>query len=131
MGIVIDGGDEPDVTLQSPGEALFYGLCWLHQIPAERTRLDRDSVECGDVMYCPGFHVAVPKMLDVRVEIADGDHRAEAVLRPCRAAYRQVTGRHLIVLYREDLDRLRDAGKAAQFVARLKGLNYPGRRHGV
>jgi hypothetical protein len=121
MGIIIAGEDDPDVILQSPGEALFWGLCWLHQIPVERTRLDRDSVEAGDVWYCPGFHVAVPGVLDLWIEVADGD--GEGVLRPARAAYREKLGRRLVVLYREDLDRLRDAGRAAQFASRLRLLD--------
>jgi hypothetical protein len=121
MGIVIDRDDEPDITLQSPGEALFWGLCWLHEIPVERARLDRDSVQSGDVWYCPGFHVVVPKFLNLWVEIADGD--GEGVLRPAREAYRKVVGRRLVVLYREDLDNLRDASRQSQFIARLRLLD--------
>lgn len=118
MRINVTGDDDEEITLQSPGEALFWGLCWLHQIPVERTRLDRDSVESGDVWYCPGFHVVVPNFLDVWVEVADGD--GESVLRPAREAYRERLGRRLTVLYREDLDRLRDATRPAAFVARLR-----------
>ena len=120
MGIIIADDDDKEIFLQSPGEALFYGLCWFHQIPVERTRLDRDSVESGSVWYCPSFRVVVPKLLDLWVEIADGD--AEGVLRPCRAAYREQRGR-LAVIYREGLIGLREANRRAQFVARLKLLD--------
>jgi hypothetical protein len=120
MRINVTEDDDKEITLQLPGEALLYGLCWFHEIPVERTRLDRDSVEAGNVWYCPSFHVVVPKFLDVWVEVADGE--CEDVLRPCREEYRNRLGRRLVILYREELDALRDARRPAQFIARLRLL---------
>lgn len=111
--------NQDEITLESPEEALFWSLCRFHGITVQRARLDGDSVFNGDVLYCPGFRVFVPKILDLWVEAADGD--GEAMLRPLRTAWRAEYGtRRLVVLYREELDRLRDAGRPAQFVARLR-----------
>lgn len=111
-----------DFTLDTdPMAALFWFLCWLHEIPAERTRLDRDSAGGSALMYCPDFRVAVPKMLDVYVELSDGQD--EGTLRPLRDAWRTAVQRTLVVVYREQLYDLREASRPAQFVARLRMID--------
>lgn len=107
------------VALDSPMEALFYGLCCFHEIPVERVVLSAAGELGGPLWHWPGFRVAVPKIIDSYVEISDGSN--DAALRPCRTAWRQ-SGHHLVVLYREELDSLREASRPAQFVARLKLL---------
>jgi hypothetical protein len=105
------------IELNSPEEALFYGLCRFHEIPVERVMLSAE-VEEGRLWYWPAFRVAVPKILDLHAEVADP--QTDSALRPCRAAWRARSAGILAVLYREELDTLREASRPAQFAARLK-----------
>lgn len=110
----------PDIELGSPMEALFYGLCCFHEIPVRR--VDQvHGVAVDGSWYSPGFRVVVPKILDVCVEIADGKN--EAALRPARAAWRSLSRYRLVVLYREELDTLREAARPDQFAARLRMID--------
>jgi hypothetical protein len=110
----------PDIELGSPMEALFYGLCCFHEIPVERIMLTAVTESGGTPWYWPGFRVAVPEVLDLHVEVSDAQN--ETWMRPCRAAFRQA-GQHLVVLYREELDTLREAARPSQFAARLKMID--------
>jgi hypothetical protein len=109
----------PDIALDSPMEALFYGLCCFHEISVRQVDPVHGVAVDGN-WYWPRFHVAAPQVLDVCVEVASGED--EAVLRPMRAAWRNFSARRLVVLYREELDSLRDAARPAQFAARLRLL---------
>lgn len=112
---------EEDLGLTSPGEALFYGLCWFHGVPVNALRPGSAGVEAEGVTYCPSFWVAAPEaQLGLAVEVSDGGD--EAVMRPLRAAWRGKFRKALAVLYREDLDVLRDAYHPAQFTARLRRI---------
>lgn len=106
----------PDGNQLSWMDSLFYGLCGFHEIPAEQIMLSATAEGGGD-WYWPGFRVVCPGVLDVYAETSDGSD--DAVLRPLRAGWRR-PGRLLAVLYREDLDALRDSRRPAQFAARLK-----------
>jgi hypothetical protein len=112
-----------DIELNSPEEALFYGLCCFHEIPVERVMLSAETGEEDRLWHWPAFRVAVPKILDLHVEVAD--LQTDSVLRPSRAAWRARGAGQLVVLYREELDALREASRPAQFAARLK-LIYNG-----
>jgi hypothetical protein len=57
----------------------------------------------------------------VCAEVATGDD--EAALRPVRDAWRTFSRRPLVVLYREELDTLREASRPSQFVARLRTIS--------
>lgn len=111
---------EDDIELESPEEALFYGLCCFHEVPVERASrsLAIAVAEHPGTWWQPGFRVAVPRLLDTWVEVADGQR--ESQFRLPRNVWRKSLGHPLAVLYREDLDFLRDADRPAQFVARLK-----------
>lgn len=103
------------VELDSPEEALFYGLCCFHEIHVKRP----DPARAAIGGYCPGFYVNVSKSTSYWVEVADGERDAE--LRPLRAAWRErVHLFPLAVLYREELNALRGAAGPAQFAARLR-----------
>jgi hypothetical protein len=107
------------IELDSPQEALFYGLCCFHEIPVIRNTPALGGVVDGQGgWYAPGFYVAVEKMLELFVEVADGTE--DVVRRNARERWRKLGMRRLAVLYRDDLDQLRDAGRPAQFVARLR-----------
>jgi hypothetical protein len=112
----------PDCPLHTPMEHLFYGLCCFHEIPVERVMLGATAQTDGPLHYWPAFRVAVPKMLEVNAEIADKD--TDAALRPYRKAWRaRAGGRGLVVLYRDELDTLREAARPAQFTARLRMID--------
>lgn len=108
---------QDDVELDSPWEALFWGLCRFHEVPVIRNT-DAGIEDSHGGWYQPGFHVAVPNIVDVWVEVADGCE--DAARRHGRNCWRTFGTRRLVVLYRDDLDALRDAGRPAQFAARLR-----------
>jgi hypothetical protein len=107
----VPGGDLPSWM-----DSLFWGLCCFHAIPAEQVMLKAPD-EDGAAWHWPAFRVACPGVLDMYAETSDGSN--DAALRPLREEWRR-PGRLLAVLYREDLDVLRDSSRPAQFAARLK-----------
>lgn len=110
---------EEDVTLDSLWEALFWGLCRFHEAPVERSDEYAIGTSPGG-WYHPGFRVCAPRIVDVWVEVADG--REDAARRHGRDCWRQANTAPLVVLYREDLDALREARYLAQFLARLRQI---------
>jgi hypothetical protein len=93
--IVVDDA----IVLDSPYEALFWGLLRLWKIPVERA--DRElAIAHGDGWYCPDFYLPG---LDVWVEVKgyeDDDDRA-------RCAAWRAAGRRLAILSRVELHLLR------------------------
>jgi hypothetical protein len=107
------------VALDSPMEALFYGLCCFHEIPVERVMLSAAGEPGGPLWwYWPGFRIAVPgSKAALWVEISDGQN--DSALRPCRAAWRQ-SGHRLAVLYREELHVLMTRANSHVVMEQLK-----------
>jgi len=91
---------QDDIELNSPGEALFYGLCRLHEIPVERVMLSAVAEPGGSLFYWPGFCVARAS-LNMYAEVSDG--QSEAAMRPLRDGWRASTPHRLAVLYQEEL----------------------------
>jgi hypothetical protein len=128
-----------DVMLNSPGEALFWGLCHFHEAPVERSDQFAICTSPGGPWYHPGFRVCAPRIVDVWVEVADGQE--DAARHHGRDCWRQGSTLPLVVLYREDLDALREARYLAQFLARLRQTQgqrrlppsaaFPVMRHGL
>jgi hypothetical protein len=111
---------EEDVELRSLGEALFWALCRFHEAPVERSDGYAIGTSPGGPWYHPGFRVHAPRIVDVWVEVADGcEDEARHHGREC---WRQANTSPLVVLYREDLDALREARYLAQFLARLRHI---------
>jgi hypothetical protein len=91
---------EDAMVLDSPYEALFYGLCRLWKIPCERADRQQAVPVNGDGWYCPDFYLPD---LQIYVEVKgfeDDDDRARC------AAWRAVP-HELAVLHREELHVLR------------------------
>jgi hypothetical protein len=108
------------VGLRSPAEALFWGLCHFHEVAVEQSHEFAIATGPRGSWYHPGFRVYAKGIVDVWVEVADGQE--DAARRHGRECWRQANTPPLVVLYREDLDALRDARRPAQFVARLRLL---------
>jgi hypothetical protein len=90
---------EDNIELDSPEEALFYGLCALHGILVQRNTPVIAGIEMpGGLWYAPGFYLPA---MDLWVEVSDGEH--EAALRHGRDRWRTLGTRRLAVLYREEL----------------------------
>jgi hypothetical protein len=90
---------EDAMVLDSPYEALFYGLMRLWKIPAERADRSHAQDVNGSGWYCPDFYLPG---LDIWVEVKgfeDDNHRA-------RYAGWRMSGRKLTVLRREELHTL-------------------------
>lgn len=104
------------VTLESPDEALFYGLLRLLKVPVERTtHLWPEGRSDGKYQWCPDFYLTGK---DLWVEVKgseDDDDRARCVA--WRAA-----GHRLAVLHREQLDVLRVIAQDSQAVGYLEDL---------
>jgi len=111
---------EEDVELRSLGEALFWALCRFHEAPVERSADYAVCTSPGGPWYHPGFRVCAPRIVDVWVEVADGQE--DAARRHARDCWRRMNTAPLLVLYREDLDALREARYLAQFLARLRQI---------
>lgn len=111
------------VGLRSPAEALFWGLCHFHEVAVEQSHEYAIGTSPGG-WYHPGFRVCAPRIVDVWVEVADGQE--DSARHHGRDCWRQANTAPLVVLYREDLDALREARYLAQFLARLRQIQ--GRR---
>lgn len=88
---------EDGIALDSPEEALFYGLCRFHGIPVERVGRSRAQDVSGSGWYCPDFYLPG---LDAWVEVVSGN--AEEGTRAQRTGWR-MPSRRLAVLYRDEL----------------------------
>jgi hypothetical protein len=108
----------PDIAPDSPMEALFYGLCYFHEVPAERVMLSAAAERGGQLWYWPGFCVAVPGSLALYAEVSDGQH--ESVMRPLRTSWRASTPHRLAVLYRDELHVLMTRANSHAFMEQLK-----------
>lgn len=104
-----------DVALDSPEQALFWGLMMLLEIPVERTtELWPEGRSDGKYQWRPGFYLT-NAALWVEVEARGGGD-------PSRyAAWRQA-GRNLAVVRREELDVLRVMAQGTQATAYLEDL---------
>lgn len=89
------------VALDTPEEALFYGLCCFHEIPVERVVLSAVTEGGGLLWHWPAFRITLPGTLAIYAEVSDG--QTESALRPCRTSWRASTPHRLAVLYREEL----------------------------
>ena len=105
------------IALNSPEEALFYGLCCFHEIPVEHVLLSARLEHDGPLWHWNGFHVTGPGSLNMSVEISDGSN--EASLRRLRDAFRQ-SGHRLAVLYREELRVLMTRANGHQVEKQLR-----------
>lgn len=112
--VKVAGGD---VELDSPEEALFYGLCCWYGIPVQFLRPGLMSAEADGLMYCPRLWISWgPTKLAVEIS----DAADEGTMRPLRAAWRDAYHKQLAVIYREQLATLLEASWPAQFAARLR-----------
>lgn len=122
---------EDAMVLDSPYEALFYGLLRLWKIPVERADRSRAISVNGSGWYCPDFYL--PDM-DIWVEIKgfeEEDHRL-------RYAAWRMFGRKLAVLRRLELHSLRTCLTRDGAVEHLRSLSslrlsedHPGRFQAV
>jgi hypothetical protein len=110
-----------EIVLDSPMEALFYGLCHFHEVPVLRVVMEARPAGDMPAWQWTALRVAVPRILTVHVEI--GSDLTDSAMRPYRAAWRAQHSGSLVVLYREELDTLREASRPAQFAARLKAID--------
>lgn len=95
---------QDDVLLNSPEEALFYGLCHFHEVLVERVMMSAAAEGGGALFYWPGFCISSPGELALYAEVSDGQN--ESAMRPLRASWRLSTPHRLAVLYREELRTL-------------------------
>lgn len=106
-----------DVELDSPAEALFYGLMHLHGIVVSCIPAGM-AIEVGGICYWPGFCIAVPGAPGcLWVEVSDG--QAEHMFRPARARWRE-EGHRLAVLYPEELRDLVTRANGRQVLEQLR-----------
>ena len=104
----------PDIELDSPEEALFYGLCCFHGIPV--TRPGRNCAEDfnGSGWYCPDFYLPG---LDLWIEVVSSDTREST--RAQRTGWR-MPGRRLAVLYRDEMYVLMNRANSHVIAEQLK-----------
>lgn len=110
---------DDDIALDSPGEALFYGLCCWYGIPVRTLNLNTCSAEANGLAYCPRFWISW-EPLELAVEVSDAAD--EGTMRPLRTAWRAAYHQQLAVVYREQLADLLEARRPAHFAARLRQM---------
>jgi hypothetical protein len=115
--IVVDDA----IVLDSPWEALIWGLLRMWKIPVERADREMAVQVSGDGWYCPDFYLTGPQLWVEVKGYEDEDDRG-------RYASWRAAGRTLAVLRREHLDVLRVLAQGTQAVAYLEDLAYKAAR---
>lgn len=110
MKITVDG-----IELNSPEEALFYGLMRLWKVPCERADRSRAISVNGSGWYCPDFYLPEQDLWAETKGFEEEDHRL-------RYACWRMPGKKLAVLRREQLDVLRAIAQGTQAIAYLEDL---------
>jgi hypothetical protein len=106
---------EDAMVLDSPYEALFYGLMRMWKIPCERADRSQAVSVNGSGWYCPDFYLPEQDLWTEIKGFEEEDHRL-------RYARWRASGRMLAVLRREQLDALRVMAQGTQAIAYLEDL---------
>lgn len=104
---------EDGVTLDSPEQAFFWGLCSLWKIPVERGDRAKAIDVNGSGWWCPDFYLPG---LHIWAEIKD----SEGSDNPLWYDAWRMSGRKLAVLRRQELDVLRTRANANEVWEQLK-----------
>lgn len=109
------------IEVQTPADALLYGLCWSHRISFTYGPSPAWAVNG----YCPPFCLTLPRLGTVWVETATGQH--ETAMRPLRSVWREAhPAERLIVVYDDMFELLRSPRNVSAFernLQRCAGMN--------